>query len=312
MSKKQKTSALQRYGAASQFESSVVVACAEIAPSERTRDAYLSDFFKHWIVFCREFDVDPQRPEAKRGAVVAFMEWMKKRGDAPKSRARRMSALSSIYRQLRREDIVDRNPFSVDEGPKRGRALPLEPTPIAAPDVIRKMLATCDASVLGKRDAAIIRILWGTGIRRASVISMTHERIRKDRGEYVGTVIGKGEKQLRILIRGKAAEALTAWLDELRDAKIAGGPLWRTKLGPMTERALGHMLERRAKAAGIKGPVSPHTFRVSFLTYNPAGIEAKQDAAGHADPATTRLYDRASWRGREAFEAMPELEDVKE
>jgi hypothetical protein len=46
------------------------------------------------------------------------------------------------------------------------------------------------------------------------------------------------------------------------------------------------------------------------LTYNPAGLEAKQEAAGHSDPATTRLYDRASWRGREAFEQMPEVEDV--
>ncbi len=315
MSKRPKSTALQRYGAASEFESAVVIACAELAPSESTRDAYLGDFFRHWLPFCREYDVDPQRPEAKRGAVVAFMEWMKKRGDAPKSRARRMSALSSIYRQLRREELVDRNPFSVDEGPKRGRALPIEPTPIASPAVITKMLGTCDGSILGIRDAAIIRILWATGIRRASLVSMTFERLRKDRltdKQFEATVIGKGDKELRILLRGKAAEAFAAWLAVLKDAKLTAGPIWRTKRGPMTERALGHMLDRRAKLAGVDEPVSPHTFRVSFLTYNPAGIEAKQDAAGHADPATTRLYDRASWRGREAFEQMPEIEEVGE
>lgn len=312
MKRDKSSQALQRYGAGSEFESAVVIACAELAPSEATRDAYLGDFFKHWLPFCRQYDVDPQRPEAKRGTVVAFVEHMKKRGDAPKSRARRMSALSSIYRQLRRSDVVDRNPFSVDEGPKRGRALPLEPTPIAAPATIAKMIATCDGSILGVRDVAIIRILWATGIRRASLISMTFEKLRRDRGEFQATVVGKGDKDLRILVRGKAAAALAAWLDVLKDAKLSSGPVWRTKKGPMTERALGHMLDRRAKLAGVTDPISPHTFRVAFLTYNPAGLEAKQDAAGHADPATTMLYDRASWRGREAFEQMPEIEDVGE
>jgi integrase/recombinase XerD len=310
--RKAKTSAIQRYGAASQFESAVVIACAEISPTETTRDAYLSDFFKHWMPFCRHYDVDPQRPEAKKGTVVAWLEWMKKRGDAPKSRARRVSALSSIYRHLRREDLVDRNPFSVDEGPKRGRALPLEPTPIAAPHDIVKLLATCGEDILSVRDAAIIRVLWGTGIRRASLASMTFERIRRERGGFVATVIGKGDKELRVLVRGRAADALDRWLAILKDAKLSAGPIWRTKRGPMTERAIGHMLDRRAKLAGLEAPLSPHTFRVSFLTFNPAGLDAKQDAAGHADPATTKIYDRASWRGREAFEQMPEVEDVKD
>lgn len=51
--------------------------------------------------------------------------------------------------------------------------------------------------------------------------------------------------------------------------------------------------------------------RVAFLTYNRAGLEAKQEAAGHADPATTRLYDRTAWRGRQAFEQMPEIEEAE-
>lgn len=310
--KREKTSALDRYDIATEFESRVMIACAEISSSETTRDAYYKDFRNHWMPFCRDYNIDPKRPEAKKGTVVAWMEWMKKRGDAPKSRARRLSALSSIYRQLRRDEIVDKNPFSVDEGPKRGKALPLEPTPIASPAEILKLLATCDGSVLGTRDAAIIRVLWATGVRRASLASMTFERLRRDRGAFVAKVIGKGEKSLQVLIRGKAAAALEAWLAILKDAKLSSGPIWRTKRGPMTERAIGHMLDRRAKLADLPKSVSPHTFRVSFLTFNPASLDAKQDAAGHADPATTKLYDRASWRGREAFEKMPEIEDVEE
>lgn len=289
------------------LQSDVALACAEISPSTSTRLAYKSDF-DLWFRFCQAYDIEPRNP--REGSVAAFVEWMRSLKHAPKSRARRISSLSSIYRHMRRARKVSVNPFSVDEGPKRERANPLEPTPVASPDAIRRVLATCDDSELGIRDAAIIRILWGTGIRRASVISMAFEKLRKDRNTYLATVIGKGDKPHRILIRGKTFEAFDRWIGILRDAKLSSGPIWRTKTGVMSERALGHMLERRSKRAGIEEQLSPHTFRVSFLTYNPAGIEAKQDAAGHADPATTRLYDRASWRGREAFEQMPELEDI--
>ena len=291
------------------------------ARSPHTRDAYLSDW-RLWSGFCRDRGVSPAECATARNpaaplraadlAVTAWIESMKKNGLAPKTRARRIASMCTIYRRLRRAGVVEVNPFSVEEGPEREPARALEPTPIASPDIVRKVIATCDDSILGKRDGALIRIMWATGARRTSVIDMTFERLRSVRDQYEALLTGKGGKDVRVLIRGQAARALDRWIAVLRDAKLSHGPLWRTKRGPMTPRALGHMLTRRAKAAGIEQKISPHQFRVAFLTINPAGIEAKQSAAGHADPATTMLYDRASWRGKEAFESMPEIEDADE
>ncbi len=276
--------------------------------SPHTRSAYLSDW-KQWLAFCHQRGVPPAEPVEL--AVTAWIEEMKQAKLAPKTRVRRISSLCTIYRRLKRAKVVDVNPFSLEEGPQREPARALEPTPIAPPELVKKLLLTCDDSILGKRDRALIRILWGTGARRASIVDMTFERLQAGRDRYEALLLGKGGKDVRVLIRGASSKALTEWIAVLREAKLSTGPLWRTKRGPMTARALGHMLTRRAKRAGIDRKISPHQFRVAFLTINPAGIEAKQSAAGHADPSTTMLYDRASWRGEEAFEAMPEIEDVK-
>lgn len=222
-----------------------------------------------------------------------------------------MSSLSSLYRELRRRKAIEGpNPFSVDDGPRREKTAVEEPTPIATPEVVRKVLGTCDqATVLGVRDAAIIRSLWSTGMRRVSLLSMTLERLARDPLGYVAIVVKKGGETQRVLIKGRAQEGLDRWLTILRDSEFKKGKIWREEdASTLVEHNLNRALERRAKLVGVY--LTPHMLRVAFLTYNPADIEAKQDAAGHADPTTTQGYDRNEWKGREAFVAMPEVEDL--
>lgn len=292
------------------FEHAVALALVEISAVDATRREYRRDF-DLWLRFCGERNVDPESP--MDGSVAAWLAWMKSKNHAPKSRQRRIAALSSIYRELRRRKVVPGNPFGPDEGPRRERnAAPLEPTPIATPDVVRTVIAGCnsDPSSYGVRDAAMIRILWATGMRRVSLVSMTIERLQKDRAGYVATVAKKGGGTQRVLITGGALRAFQAWLKILREG-FRNGPVWRRRSGePLSERDIHRVIAKRAKVVGES--LSPHMLRVSFLTYNPAGLEAKQEAAGHANPATTRLYDRDAWRGREAFEKMPEIEDASE
>lgn len=297
---------LQRLVTSSPFDTAVSIALAEISSVDATRLEYRRDF-DLWLGFCRELGLDAKSPAD--GSVAAWVAWMKRKGHASKSRARRMSALSSIYRELRRKRVVPSNPFSVDEGPRREKVSVVAPTQLALPSDVRELLATCDDSPTGLRDAAIVRVLWSTGIRRVSLLSMTLERLQRDRGggSYLTTVTKKGGTDQRVLIRGKAKVALDKWIAILKAGGMTAGPIWRMKNSePMSAREVNRVFARR------KPGISPHMMRVAFLTYNPAGLEAKQDAAGHSDPATTMLYDRASWRGREAFEKMPEVEDVDE
>ena len=316
-----KSRALQPHFETGSFDAHAYAAMIKAtAKSDHTRAAYANDL-RRWTEFCGERGINPSDPPEL--AVEGWIEAMKKAHIAPKTRARRIAALCAIYRRLRKERrgddgralpaVVTHNPFSMDEGPDRETALAVRPTPAASPGDVKKVLATCDDTPTGLRDAAIIRVFWGTAARRGSLLAMTLERLETERGAFIATLIAKGQKNVRVLIRGAGATALGKWLKVLTDGGITKGPIWRTKTGDtMTPRNLNRMLTRRARAAGVTRRFSPHTFRVAFLTYNPAGLEAKQDAAGHADPATTRLYDRKSWRGREAFEKMTEIEDTEE
>lgn len=291
------------------FEAAISSALAQISPIDATRRAYRRDV-DLWLAFCLEYRVDPRDPQ--RDAAAAWIAWLTQNGDASTTRGRRISSLSSIYRELRRgEDaVVTRNPFSADDGPRRERVAVGEPTPLATPELVKHAIGTCDGTPVGIRDAAILRVLWSTGIRRVSLLSMTHERLQRERDghAYVATVLKKGGDTQRILIARAAKFALDRWLEVLRGGSFTKGPIWRELDGTaLTARELNRALERRAP---VGQKLSPHMLRVSFLTFNPAGIDAKQDAAGHADPSTTQLYDRAAWRGREAFEQMPEIEDL--
>jgi site-specific recombinase XerD len=313
------------------------VAMPQITRNRNTADAYARDVGR-WLMFCRARAVDPFRPS--RHAVAAWMDEMIAAEIAPKTRQRRVSALCSVYRELRRDLVMPDgstraapvavpNPFSVDEGPKRERkAVAIEPTPVADPAIVQAMLETCEPGAgdapgardrpcppidpTNTRDRALIRVLWATGLRRSSVVDMLIDRLRPgpDGDGYETTVTAKGNKRPRVWIRGGAAEALAAYLAELAAGGVATGPLWRGRRGRLTARGVAAALRRRAKLAGAMGRISPHMMRVAFLTFNESSLDARQDAAGHADPATTRGYDRAAWRGREAFAKMPEIEQV--
>lgn len=292
-------------------------ACFQLSASVHTRKAYWSDARK-WLAFCEGYGVNPVT--ATPLVVAAWMEDMKRNGRAPKTIARRIAGLSSIYDRLRRDNKLPRqasgdppiNPFSVRDGPKRERTpRPRKPTPLVSLQALRAALADCDDDTPeGLRDAALIRLLWATGARRSTVVAMTFEGLRREQDDYLTSLPAKGGKTVRLLITGHASSALTAWLAWLRAAGIAHGSIWRSSNGStLVERDIWKIVRRRGDGAGFPGALTPHAFRATFLTINPSSLASKQDAAGHSDPATTRQYDRI-WRGREAFEAMPEIEDV--
>jgi site-specific recombinase XerD len=311
------TTAITPFSPSASFEAAAQAACFALSASRHTRLAYWADV-RLWVRFCRDQGDDPWTPHPV--TVTAWLASMQQGGHAPKTQMRRLSACSSVYDRIRKDFRNDKkrgelvNPFSVENGPKRSRAQAQRPTPIASPTDVAKLLASCcdDADGVGVRDEAIIRVLWTTGARRGSVASMSWERLSRERdGTFVATIIGKGGKESRILLHGKTAAALDRWLDQLRGAKLTTGGIWRTRSGAqLSDKEIWRMLRTRGKRAGVEGKIAPHMFRVAFLTLNPASVAAKQHAAGHADPATTMLYDRHEWRGREAFESMPDPEDL--
>lgn len=161
------------------------------------------------------------------------------------------------------------------------------------------LLNACEVTPLDIRDAAILSLLYGCGLRRAELVSLNSDDYLKEENELV--VRGKGNKQRSVPV-GHAALALVDWLGIRGEEK---GPLFwglgnRNRGQRLTDQAVYNMLRKRAKQSGVKN-VSPHDFRRTFvgdLLDAGADIVTVQKMAGHASPITTSRYDRRGQKAR--------------
>jgi site-specific recombinase XerD len=179
--------------------------------------------------------------------------------------------------------------------PPRGRA--------ASMGEVRALLESCrDGSPLGARDAALLALAYGTGLRRAEIVALDLADYQAESGEIL-VRRGKGAKSRTAYVAGGAAVALEAWLTVRGEGE---GPLFHpyNKGGKMTERRLSaqtvrDLLDKRVKQAGLQS-LSPHDLRRSFISElleAGADLSVVQQLAGHASVATTTRYDR---RGEKA------------
>jgi len=158
------------------------------------------------------------------------------------------------------------------------------------------LLESCETTPAGRRDAALLALLFAAGLRRAEVVNLDLTDYDQDSGEL--KVTGKGNKQRLLYVTNGAADALADWLT-VRGA--TDGPLFLpTRKGGtvenrrMTAQAVYNILKGRAVKAGI-ADFSPHDLRrtfVSELLDKGADLATVQKLAGHANIQTTAKYDR--------------------
>jgi integrase/recombinase XerD len=154
--------------------------------------------------------------------------------------------------------------------------------------------------LVGLRDQAILSVLAYTAARVGAVAKLTFKSLRHDGTQYALRFLEKGGKSREIPVRANLQKIILAYVQA---AGITDGPLFRTaagKTGNLTANAMTgidicRMMKRRLKAAGLPDELSPHSFRVTTVTdllEQNTPLEDVQHLAGHADPRTTRLYDR--------------------
>ena len=168
------------------------------------------------------------------------------------------------------------------------------------------LLDTCGNDMVGIRDAAVIAVLYGCGLRRGEIVTLQIEDYDAD--EKTLRVKGKRNKQRLVPVAGGVAGALADWL-MVRGEET--GPLFvgvgnRNNGRILTTQAIYNMLRRRAAEAGVS-KLSPHDFRrtfVSDLLDAGADIVTAQKLAGHANVETTARYDR---RGEQTKRRAVEL-----
>jgi integrase/recombinase XerD len=254
-----------------------------------TREAYARDLHV-WGEFLMVIGVEVLG--AQRVHVDAFARRSEDEGVAPATIARRLSALSGFYAYALDENLIARSPVArvrrprvSDESPRLG----VDRTEM------RGLLDAAHAS--GLRDHALACLLVLNGLRVSETMAADVADLAYERGHRTIKLRRKGGKRQRIALAPRTAAALDAMLD----GRSSGG-LFVTRSGQRMDRhAALKVVRRLARAAGIEHVVSPHSLRHGFVTAAlDAGVSLRdvQDAAGHADPRTTRRYDR----GRHAFD----------
>jgi integrase len=145
----------------------------------------------------------------------------------------------------------------------------------------------------GLRSAALITLLALNGLRIDEALSRDVEDLDVERGHRVLRLVRKGSKRSTAVLSAPTVRALEDYIGERTT-----GPIFLTKNGKrMDQPAAWRLVRRLARKAGVDvGKLNPHSLRHSFVTAAlDTGVSLRdvQDAAGHADPRTTRRYDRA-------------------
>ncbi len=214
---------------------------------------------------------------------------------SPRSMARSLVSIRMFYRFLVSEGDIESNPARLLGIPKMYQHLP----DVLSRDEMDFLLLQPDiTTALGKRDKAIIEILYATGLRVTELIGLTMYNINLEVGSI--RTIGKGSKERIIPMGSKAVDSLKDYLQKSRPILLkkryatGGSHLFLNSRGsPITRQGLWKIVKKYALMAGITKSVTPHTVRHSFATHlleGGADLRSVQIMLGHADISTTQIY----------------------
>lgn len=270
----------------------------------RTRRAYESDLREFMAFTC--IDDPAQLRSVSRGHVLAWRHELERRALSGATIRRKLAALSSLFDYLCDSNAVTGNPV---EGVKRPRIESTEgKTPAIGDHQARALLNVADASTLrGKRDRAILATLLYHGLRRAELCALRVGDIQERRGVKHLQVRGKGSKIRYVPLHPGAAGAIAAYLEFAGHSGDVNSALFRSisnntrsRTASITPDGVYKMLANYAKGLQIYVTgFGPHALRATAATNaldNGADIAKVQEWLGHANIATTRVYDRRQSR----------------
>jgi integrase/recombinase XerD len=222
----------------------------------------------------------------------AYVPWLRRKGLSGSSISRHIVTLRRLCLFLQTEGMLSDGTVPSLYLKTAGRKLP---QPLSSED-IRSLLDRPDsAALLGRRDRAMLELLYATGLRVSELISLQPQQINFE-GDYL-TVKGKGSKVRAVPFGKWAREKLLDYLKDARSRLLKGRSssyLFINRSGkPLTRQGFWKLVHHYARAAGIEKKVTPHSFRHSFATHlleGGADLRSVQAMLGHADISTTQIY----------------------
>lgn len=231
----------------------------------------------------------------ERVHLVKYFQSLRAAGISARSVARALAAIRGFFRFLVAEKHLRKDPTENLENPKLWSTLPKS----LQPEEVEALLAAPDRSTAdGLRDAAMLELLYATGLRVSELIKVRIDEVVMDAG-FLRT-IGKGSKERVVPFGDAARDVILQYVERGRpDHDRFGDPhLFLSRRGrPMTRQSFWMKIVRYAREAGIRAHISPHVLRHSFATHlleNGADLRSVQMMLGHADISTTQIYTHVS------------------
>ena len=264
--------------------------------SDNTVAAYRNDLYRLANFVEEEANrqgVIPSWANFGRQGMLSYLLDLNQRSYAPTTRARKVAAARSFFKFLVAEEIIKEDPTENVKSPTVGRALP---KPISVSQ-IRTLLEqpTKRSTPEAKRDAAMLQLLYASGMRVSELVSLN----LNDMNTVDGNVrcFGKGHKERIVPIHKLAVQAIDEYVEEARPRMVRNDKekaLFLNRRGDrLTRQGFWQILKEYAKSAGLEGEVTPHTLRHSFATHMLSGgadLRAVQELLGHANISTTQVY----------------------
>jgi len=285
--------------------------------SPHTVRAYESDllqFLDHVgaIGSVKPRDVEPEALD--RGAVRSFLAELHAAGLSRATSARKLAAIRTFLRYLRREELVEGDPGSLVATPKREIRMPAH---LSEPEMTALLETPSAADPLGRRDRAILELFYASGLRLSELANLDVDDVNLR--PRMARVLGKGGKERMVPFNGSTATAIRQYLPDREqlarpaeagrfgrsedpgrreDARRGGQrnrqPLFVNFRGTrLSTRSIDRLVRRYAAACSTRLGISPHALRHSFATHllqRGADLRAIQELLGHSRLSTTQRY----------------------
>ncbi|NIA68276.1 tyrosine recombinase XerC [Pelagibius litoralis] len=271
--------------------------------SPHTLLAYQRDL-QQFLTFLTEHQGKAASLKDLSGLTAAdFRAWLAaraNRGLERSSTARALSSLRGFFRWLTKHELAENAALATLRTPKVPKAVPKALTASEAGEVVDTVAELSDDGWTGKRDCAVLLLLYGCGLRIGEALGLTRGEA-PEAGQESLLVTGKGNKQRMVPLLSVVNEAIADYLAACPYGGDARSPLFLGKRGgPLSARRVQEKMRALRGLLGLPESATPHALRHSFATHLLAGggdLRAIQELLGHASLSTTQRYTEVDVAG---------------
>ncbi|WP_099974746.1 tyrosine recombinase XerC [Lactobacillus terrae] len=261
--------------------------------SDETKKSYLEDI-KSFRSFLENNGGFENFAKVNKLDVETFLSYMEDKDYAKETVARRISGLRSFYSFMKKNSMIETNPFDIVRLRNKGRRLPH----FFYEEEINQLFKAVEGDdPLSQRNSALLEILYATGMRVSECANLQEDQIDFTNGIIL--VHGKGDKDRYVPFGTFAQDSLRFYIENGRIDLMAKynenhNYIFVNNRGkPITSRGIEYILDQIIKKTSLTADIHPHMIRHTFATHmlnNGADLRTVQELLGHSSLSTTQIY----------------------